>query len=93
MQDSKRPKWLIELLCYVKAWFPYDNLNQMPDEHAIAWLECSLDKITYTRRTARYKLTECIKYEIAGPKLTIFSINGGKPMLEFEIREADLTNY
>lgn len=61
--DSRRPTWLIELLFYIKNYFPYNMLDQMPSCNAISWIESNLSEIRYVRRNSVYKLTDCIRYE------------------------------
>ena len=87
MIDSKRPTWLIELLFYVRSWFPFKEINEMACEDCFSWLERAIDETPYVKRNARYKLSECTRTEINGNKLTIYTLYKDNPMIEFEIVE------
>ena len=87
MADSRRPAWLIELLMEVYLWFPFKDITDMSIYESLSWIERAIDRTTYVKRSKRYKLTECVRVETKGNKLTIFTLYQDTPMVEFEIAE------
>jgi hypothetical protein len=87
MIDSRRPTWLIQLLHEVMQWFPFEEINDMSCDQCFSWLERAIEETSIIKRNARYSLTDCVRKEIKGNKLTLYTLYKGNPMVEFEIAE------
>lgn len=87
MIDSRRPTWLIQLLYEVKQWFPFEDINDMSCDQCFSWLERAIDETPLIKRNARCRLTDCVRKEIKGNKLTFYTLYKDNPMVEFEIAE------
>lgn len=87
MIDSRRPSWLLYLLHEVKQWFPFEDINDMSCDQCFSWIERAMDRTLFYKRKARYRLTDCVRKEIKGNKLTLYTLHKDNPMVEFEIAE------
>lgn len=83
--DCKRPNWLLALLMEVKTYFSETNLKPEDVSSTFTNIRSSMDNIAYVKRNARYKLSECVNVEEIGNKMTIYTVCGNKPMVEFTI--------
>ena len=78
---------MIELMCYIRRWFPFKNFHKMNTEEMLKWIENAIKEVSFWDNGKIHKVTECANYIIEGNKLTVFSVKTGKPMLEYEIKE------
>ena len=85
--DSRRPTWLIQLLMEVNQWFPFEEIKDMSCDECFQWIERAIDETPFIKRNAEYRLTDCVRKEIKGNKLTIYTLYKDNPMVEFEIAE------
>lgn len=88
--DSKRPIWMIELMCYIRNWFPFKYFHEMATEDLLHWIENAIKEVTFWSNGEIHKVTECAFHIIEGNKLTVFSVRTGKPMIEYEIEECKI---
>ncbi len=83
--DSKRPEWMIEMMCYVYRWLPMKSLSKMSTEDLLQYIENSINEVKIWDKGKLHRITEYASYEISSNKLTVFSVASGKPMVEYEI--------
>ena len=66
---------------------PYKSLAKMSAEDLLHWIEKSINELKIIYNGEIHRITEYASYEIIGNKLTVFSLDTGKHIAEYEIKE------
>lgn len=85
--DEYRPEWMIEMMCYIRRFFPFKNFHEMTTEELLQWIENAIKEVDFWSKGEIHKVIERANPIIEGNRLTVFSVKTGKPMCEYEIKE------